>query len=92
MAREKSNGLSKQERQTLKHEAEDLQKQYRKMMKEAGGYFCEIDMNRHAAQCFFSAGDLNDSAMIFEKTGKFGPAAECYLKLGKIRKAAGLYC
>lgn len=30
--------------------------------------------------------------MIFEKTGKFGPAAECYLKLGQTRKAASLYC
>ena len=30
--------------------------------------------------------------MIFEKTGKLGPAAECYLKLGQIRKAASLYC
>ncbi len=60
-------------------------------MKEAGNFFCEIDMNRHAAQCFFSAGDLKDSALLFEKMEKYGPSAECYLKLGQIRKAAQLY-
>ena len=60
-------------------------------MVEAGKIFCEIDMNQHAAQCFYSAGSIEDSAKMFLKQNKLGPAAECYYKLGQLKKAAELY-
>ena len=60
-------------------------------LSEAGRLFAEINMNKHAAQCFFSARNAVSAAELFLKMGKFGQAAESFYKLGNLRKAAGLY-
>lgn len=36
-------------------------------MVKAGELFCEIDLNQHAAQCFYSSGNLQASAELFIK-------------------------
>ena len=41
-------------------------------MKEAGYLFNEIDMSKHAAQCFFSSGDQEGAANVFFKLRKYG--------------------
>ena len=83
--------LTKAERKSLRQEAKVLIADFQKEMMKAGELFCEINMNQHAAQCFFSAGNLANSADLFIKQGKPGPAAECFYKLGQIKKAATYY-
>jgi len=60
-------------------------------MRQAGHLFNEIDMNRHAAQCFFSSGDQEGAASVFFKLKKYGQAAECFHAIGQVRKAANLF-
>lgn len=48
-------------------------------------------MNKHAAQCFFTAKNASAAAELFFKMGKYGQAAESFYKLGNVKKAAGLY-
>lgn len=91
LASDKRNNYSNHERKEFKQEAVELLQQFKLEMVKAGKLFCDIDMNEHAAQCFFSAGDLDNSAELFLRQGKFGPTAECYYKLGQIKKAAEYY-
>jgi hypothetical protein len=72
LAKDKNNGLKKHERAQMKKEAKDLLAESKARMNTAGILFSEIDMDQHAAQCFYSAGNTAGSAEIFFKQGKFG--------------------
>ena len=92
MAKDKTNTyLKKHERQAYLSEAKELQKDSDDMMRKAGYLFCEIDLNQHAAQCFYSCGDQEGAAELFLRLKKYGQSAECFHKMGELRKAAGLY-
>ena len=91
LAKEKSNGLTKLERNNIKKEAKDKLHESKRLMNIAGKLFCEIDLDRQAAMCFFSAGNSKGSAEMFIKQKKFGQAAQCYFKMGQIREAAELF-
>jgi tetratricopeptide (TPR) repeat protein len=91
LALDKRNHLGKQERQQLKQEAKTALSEFREQMRQAGQLFNEIDLNQHAAQCFFSAGYVGEAADMFVKQNKFGPAAECFFKQGQVKRAAALY-
>ena len=91
MYTDKTNFLKKNERIEYKREAKALREASKEKMKVAGHAFNDINMNKHAAQCFFSAGEQAEAAEVFFKLKKFGQAAECYHSLGQIRKAANLY-
>ena len=91
MYTDKSNFLKKNERMEYKREAKVLRENSKEKMRAAGNLFNEIDMSKHAAQCFFSSGDQAGAAQVFFKLGKYGQAAECFHSLGQIRKAANLY-
>ena len=91
MYQDKTNFLKKHERNEMKREAKTLREQSKELMRKAGYIFTEIDMNKHAAQCFFSSGDQEGAAKVFFKLGKYGQAAECFHSLGQLRKAANLF-
>ena len=91
MYTDKTNHLKKHDRLQYKREAKDLREASKEKMRTAGHLFNEIDMNKHAAQCFFSSGDQKGAANVFFKLKKYGQAAECFHSLGQIRKAANLY-
>ena len=91
MQLDKTNSLKKHERNKCKTEAKNLREAAKDKMRQAGHLFNEIDMSKHAAQCFFSSGDQESAASVFFKLKKYGQAAECNLSLGQIRKAANLY-
>ena len=91
MYTDKTNYLRKNERLEYKREAKALREASKEKMRIAGHIFNEINMNKHAAQCFFSSGDQEGAAQVFFKLKKYGQAAECFHSLGQIRKAANLY-
>lgn len=74
--------LKKHERNEYKRKAKALRETAKEKMKQAGHLFNEIDMNKHAAQCFFSSGDQEGAANVFFKLRKYGQAAECFMSLG----------
>ena len=91
MYTDKTNYLKKNERLEYKREAKTLREASKEKMRSAGHIFNNIDMNQHAAQCFFSSGDQEGAAQVFFKLKKYGQAAECFHSLGQTRKAANLY-
>lgn len=44
-------------------------------MNEAGLLFAKINLDKQAAMCFYSSGDVHNSADIFVKQKKYGQAA-----------------
>ena len=82
MAKDKDNFLKKRERQEYSNEAKELQKQSDEKMRQAGHLFCDIDLNQHAAQCFYSCGDQEGAAELFLRLEKYGQSAECFHKMG----------
>ena len=82
MYTDKTNYLKKHERLEYKREAKELREASKKKMLIAGNLFNEIDLNKHAAQCFFSSGDQEGAANVFFKLKKYGQAAECFHSIG----------
>ena len=62
----------KRERAGLKKEAKELLAESQVCLTEAGKLFAEINMNNHAAQCFFTAKNAKSAAELFLKMSKFG--------------------
>ena len=72
MYTDKTNYLRKNERLEYKREAKALREASKEKMRIAGHIFNEINMNKHAAQCFFSSGDQEGAAQVFFKLKKYG--------------------
>ena len=49
------------------------------LIRQAGQYFKEIGLDKHAAQCFYSGDDNANAVELFVKLGMVGQAAESYL-------------
>jgi hypothetical protein len=84
-SRAKDKHTPRRERPVLRKEAKELLADSKIKLSEAGRLFAEINMNKHAAQCFFTAKNAKSAAELFLKMGRLGQAAESFYKLGNIK-------
>ena len=77
--KDKNNNLKAHERNKCRKEAKTLLDESKEKMRQAGQYFREIKMDKHAAQCFYSGDDNKNAVDLFVDLGQVGQAAESYL-------------
>ena len=67
--KDKNNYLKAHERNAYRKQAKAFLDESKTLMRQAGAFFREIGLNKHAAQCFYSGDDNPNAVELFVKLG-----------------------
>ena len=86
-----NKALSKYEKSNKKREGKEKMKEAYSKFKSAGEYFEKIEINKNAAQCFYTCKQYSKAAELFEKIELYQQAAECHMMWSNFSKAAKMF-